>query len=78
MVHLLLLIIFYKFKIKNGLITSIFLINYGLSRIIIENFREPDSQLGLKFDLLSQGQLLSIPILILGFYFFYLCQYKQK
>ena len=73
-----LLYIFYKLKVKSGLITCLFLINYGLSRIIIENFREPDSQLGLKFDLLSQGQLLSIPILILGFYFFYLCQYKQK
>ena len=73
-----LLLIFYKFKVKNGIITSLFLINYGLSRIIIENFREPDFQLGLKFDLLSQGQLLSIPILMLGFYFLYLCQYKQR
>ena len=69
---------FYKFKIKNGLITSIFLINYGLSRIIIENFREPDFQLGLKFDFISQGQILSVPIVILGFIFLYLCQYKQR
>ena len=75
---ILLLIIFYKFKIKNGLITSIFLINYGLSRIIIENFREPDFQLGLKFDFISQGQILSVPIVILGFIFLYLCQYKQR
>ncbi len=75
---ILLLIIFYKFKIKNGLLTSIFLINYGLSRIIIENFREPDFQLGLKFDFISQGQILTVPIIILGFIFLYLCQYKQK
>ncbi len=75
---ILLLIIFYKFKIKNGLITSIFLINYGLSRIFIENLREPDFQLGLKFDFISQGQILSVPIVILGFIFLYLCQYKQK
>ena len=75
---ILLLIFYYKFKFKNGLITSFFLINYGLSRIIIENFREPDIQLGLKFDFISQGQLLSIPIIILGFIFLYLCQYKQK
>ena len=75
---ILLLIIFYKFNIKNGLITSIFLINYGLSRIIIENFREPDFQLGLKFDFISQGQILSVPIVILGFIFLYLCQYKQR
>ena len=38
----------------------------------------PDIQVGLKFNLLSQGQILSIPIVILGFYFLYLCQYKQK
>ncbi len=75
---ILLLIIFYKLKVKNGLITSIFLINYGLSRIIIENFREPDFQLGLKFDFISQGQILSVPIVILGFIFLYLCHYKQR
>ncbi len=75
---ILLLLFYYKFKVKNGIITSFFLINYGLSRIIIENFRVPDIQVGLKFNLLSQGQLLSIPIVILGFYFLYLCQYKQR
>ena len=75
---ILLIIVFYKFKIKNGLITSVFLINYGLSRIIIENYREPDIQIGLKFDFISQGQLLSIPIVILGFIFLYLCHYKQR
>ena len=75
---ILLLLCYYKFKFKNGFITSLFLINYGLSRIIIENFRMPDIQVGLKFNLLSQGQLLSIPIVILGFYFLYLCQYKQR
>ena len=73
-----LLLFYYKFSVKNGIITSFFLINYGLSRIIIENFRMPDIQVGLKFNLLSQGQLLSIPIVILGFYFLYLCQYKQR
>ena len=75
---ILLLLFYYKFRVKNGFITSFFLINYGLSRIIIENFRMPDIQVGLKFNLLSQGQILSIPIVILGFYFLYLCQYKQK
>ncbi len=75
---ILLLLLYYKLKVKNGVITSLFLINYGISRIIIENFRMPDIQVGLKFNLLSQGQLLSIPIVILGFYFLYLCQYKQR
>ena len=77
-IYFIIIDIFYKIKFKNGFITSFFLINYGLSRIIIENFRVPDIQVGLKFNLLSQGQLLSIPIVILGFYFLYLCQYKQR
>ena len=76
------LVILYLFSIDGNFFDmsqlNDFLINYGLSRIIIENFRVPDIQVGLKFNLLSQGQLLSIPIVILGFYFLYLCQYKQK
>jgi len=75
---IILLFLYYKLKVKDGFITSFFLINYGLSRIIIENFREPDIQVGLIFNMLSQGQLLSIPIVILGFYFLYLCQYKKR
>ena len=75
---ILFLFLYYKFKVKNGFITSLFLINYGLSRIIIENFREPDIQVGLKFNLLSQGQLLSIPIVIIGFYILFICQHKQR
>ncbi len=75
---ILLFILYHRYKVKDGFITSLFLINYGLSRIIIENLREPDVQVGLKFDLLSQGQILSFPIVILGFYFLYLCQYKKR
>ena len=75
---IILLVFYYKLKLNDGFITSIFLINYGFSRFIIENFREPDIQVGLKFGLLSLGQILSIPIVILGFYFLYLCQYKKR
>ena len=45
---------------------------------MIEFIREPDSQIGLKNEIFSQGQLLSIPILFLGLFFIYKCQFKQK
>jgi phosphatidylglycerol:prolipoprotein diacylglycerol transferase len=73
-----LMVLFYTKKLRHGVITSIFLINYALSRFIIEFIREPDSQIGLKHELFSQGQLLSIPILFLGLIFLYICQFKQK
>jgi phosphatidylglycerol:prolipoprotein diacylglycerol transferase len=50
-----------------GTVSGIFLIGYAVSRIIIECFREPDAQLGfIVFQKLSMGQLLSIPMLLLG------------
>jgi phosphatidylglycerol:prolipoprotein diacylglycerol transferase len=73
-----LMVLFYTKKLRHGVITSIFLINYALSRFIIEFIREPDSQIGLKHELFSQGQLLSVPILFLGLIFLYICQFKQK
>jgi phosphatidylglycerol:prolipoprotein diacylglycerol transferase len=73
-----LMVLFYTKKLRHGVITSIFLINYALSRFIIEFIREPDSQIGLKQELFSQGQLLSVPILFLGLIFLYICQFKQK
>ena len=43
------------------------LVFYGLFRFSIEYFREPDNHIGLVFYNLSMGQLLSIPLIILGF-----------
>ena len=73
-----LIILFYSKRLKQGVITGLFLLNYSLSRFMIEFIREPDSQIGLKNEIFSQGQLLSIPILFLGLFFIYKCQFKQK
>ncbi len=52
-----------------GCVTGIFLIGYALSRLIIECFREPDLQLGyVAFNCLTMGQVLSIPMLLGGWY----------
>ncbi|NBX52739.1 MAG: prolipoprotein diacylglyceryl transferase [Proteobacteria bacterium] len=49
-------------------LTGIFLTGYGISRFIVEYFREPDSQIGLFFNLISMGQILSLPIIFLGYW----------
>ncbi|QAV22518.1 prolipoprotein diacylglyceryl transferase [Proteus hauseri] len=51
-----------------GSVSGLFLIGYGAFRIIVEFFRQPDAQLGL-FSGVSMGQLLSIPMIILGIFF---------
>jgi phosphatidylglycerol:prolipoprotein diacylglycerol transferase len=60
------------FLIKRGFykkvnLCAIFLVFYGLFRFAVEYFREPDNHIGLVFYNLSMGQILSIPIIILGF-----------
>jgi phosphatidylglycerol:prolipoprotein diacylglycerol transferase len=48
-------------------VSGLFMICYGLFRIIIELFRQPDPQLGfLAFGWLTMGQLLSAPMVIFG------------
>lgn len=50
-------------------VSALFLIFYGLFRFIIEFVRVPDAQLGyLAFGWLTMGQLLSLPMIILGIY----------
>ncbi|ARC54881.1 prolipoprotein diacylglyceryl transferase [Candidatus Riesia sp. GBBU] len=58
--------VFVKKHVRHGVISGIFLIFYGLLRIISELFRQEDSQIGLIFDKISMGQLLSFPMIFFG------------
>ena len=49
-----------------GVLGGVFIGGYGLARFTVEFFREPDSQLGTFTLGLSMGQLLCIPMLVLG------------
>ena len=53
-------------KYKIGTCSYLFLIYYGIFRIISEFFREPDPQLGYLFNLFSMGTLLSFLMIIAG------------
>ncbi|MBU2706301.1 prolipoprotein diacylglyceryl transferase [Zooshikella marina] len=51
-------------------VSGLFLLGYGLARFTVEFFREPDSHLGfIAFDWLTMGQLLTLPMIILGIAF---------
>jgi phosphatidylglycerol:prolipoprotein diacylglycerol transferase len=49
-----------------GAISAVFLIGYGIARFTVEFAREPDDYLGLLAANLSMGQLLSLPMIIVG------------
>lgn len=51
-------------RLRPGLLSGVFGIGYGLSRTIIENYREPDRQLGILDTGLTMGQTLSLPLIL--------------
>ncbi len=60
-------------------VSGLFLVGYGLLRIFSETFRLPDSHLGfVLFDQVTQGQLLSLPMVLLGAGFIAYSYYQPK
>jgi phosphatidylglycerol:prolipoprotein diacylglycerol transferase len=49
-----------------GALCGVFLLGYGLARFIVEFFREPDAHLGFLFAGATMGQLLSLPMVVIG------------
>lgn len=48
-------------------VSGLFLVCFGIYRIFVEFFRQPDAHLGyIAFGWLTQGQILSVPMVILG------------
>ncbi|QIQ20658.1 prolipoprotein diacylglyceryl transferase [Zophobihabitans entericus] len=61
-----------------GSVSGLFLLLYGVFRFAVEFFRQPDEQLGLFGDFISMGQILSLPMIILGIVFiFYAYKYPN-
>ena len=55
-------------KVRNhqGVVAGAFLALYGVFRFTVEFFREPDVQLGFIFEEVTMGQVLSIPMILVG------------
>ncbi len=56
-----------KKNLNHGFISFLFLILYGFFRIISEQFRQPDMNIGYIFGNFSMGSVLSIVMIIIGF-----------
>ncbi len=67
-----------KQKYKIGTCSFLFLIIYGIFRIVVEQFREPDSQIGYIFNTLSMGTILSGLMVIIGFITFVILKKKNE
>jgi phosphatidylglycerol:prolipoprotein diacylglycerol transferase len=67
-VTLFLILWFYSAKPRPRMaVAGLFALCYGIFRITAEFFRQPDPQLGfIAFGWLTQGQLLSVPLVIIG------------
>ena len=51
---------------KPGIVTGTFFIGYGLIRMFVELFREPDYYLGFVLGPLTMGQILCLPMVAFG------------
>ena len=49
-----------------GRASGVFALGYGLSRIFVEFFRVPDAFIGYYFGFITQGMILSLPLLGIG------------
>jgi phosphatidylglycerol:prolipoprotein diacylglycerol transferase len=58
----------YRFKAlaHPGRASGLFALFYGLFRILVEFFREPDTQLGYLFGFITMGMILSLPLVAVG------------
>ena len=68
---ILLFLILWKMRGKNladGFLFGVYLLGYGMARIIGEQFREPDAQLGFFWNYLTMGQILSLVMIMAGTY----------
>nr|WP_310523293.1 prolipoprotein diacylglyceryl transferase [Polymorphobacter sp.] len=53
-------------RFRPGLLAGVFGVGYGLSRFVLENYREPDRQLGFLSTGLTMGQTLTLPMILVG------------
>jgi phosphatidylglycerol:prolipoprotein diacylglycerol transferase len=79
---IILFLILFIFFIRNdskqqfGMLSGLFLLLYGVFRFLIEFLREPDEHLGLFLKYFSMGQLLCIPLIVVGI-LIYLKKYQS-
>lgn len=61
-----------------GAVSGMFALLYGVFRIAIECFREPDAQIGFLAQRFTEGQLLSLPLVIIGLLLLYFAYSRNE
>lgn len=56
----------HRLRVRDGIPGFSFLACYGLFRFLVEFFRQPDAQLGFLWGGATMGQLLSLPMILIG------------
>ncbi len=77
LIYILLYLIWKKHP-KPGYMSAAFLMFYGIIRFNLEFFRQPDIQIGLFWNMISLGQILSILTFLLGIVIFLLLRKSSK
>lgn len=55
-----------RIRLRPGVLSGTFLAGYGLARFVVEFFRQPDIQIGFLAGGSTMGQLLSLPMILIG------------
>ena len=67
-----------KGKFRPGTLSALFLVLYGIFRITVEFFREPDPQIGYILGAVTMGQILSVLMVFAGSALFLLLNQKKR
>ena len=65
-------------KFREGFHVSLFIVLYGVQRIVTENFRMGSDALASSISFLTQGQVLSILMILVGLFMIYNTQFKKE
>jgi len=68
----------FRQRYHRGCVMWSFIGLYGLFRFGVEFFREPDAQVGFVIGSLSMGQLLSLPMAVMGCTLFFIWRQKER
>lgn len=70
--------VFYKKPRGRGQMAGLFLMLYAFGRVLLEFVREKDAQMSFYFEVFTMGQLLSVPMFVLGALLFAYGARKEK
>ncbi|PLX94462.1 MAG: prolipoprotein diacylglyceryl transferase, partial [Desulfuromonas sp.] len=60
------LYLLHRREVRPGVVLASFFVGYGLIRFVVEFFRQPDTHLGFFWGGATMGQLLSLPMMLIG------------